>query len=65
MGELYQCGAFLSANEAGDGGEYVSVVCGFGREEKGVADWVRNYAVAVAGFIALFSLTWWWVGGRQ
>jgi len=26
---------------------------------------VRNYAVAVAGFIALFSLSWWWIGARQ
>ncbi|MCJ1388003.1 hypothetical protein MMC18_000847 [Xylographa bjoerkii] len=24
-----------------------------------------NYAVAVAGFIALFSLSWWWIGARK
>ena len=24
-----------------------------------------NYAVCVAAFIALFSLTWWWVGARK
>ena len=24
-----------------------------------------NYAVAVAGFIALFSLGWWWMGARR
>lgn len=25
----------------------------------------RNYAVAVAGAIALFSLGWWWVRARR
>lgn len=30
-----------------------------------VANGDRNYAVAVAGFIALFSLSWWWIGARQ
>jgi hypothetical protein len=24
-----------------------------------------NYAVAVAGFIAIFSLGWWWAGARR
>ena len=25
----------------------------------------RNYAVCVAAFIGLFSLSWWWMGARR
>ena len=25
----------------------------------------RNYAVVVAAFIAIFSLSWWWLGARR
>lgn len=25
----------------------------------------RNYAVCVATFIALFSLSWWWIGAKK
>lgn len=43
---------------------FISVVLFF-PTAKPVTTTNMNYAIVVAGFVALFSLTWWWAGARK
>ncbi|KAI9791239.1 MAG: hypothetical protein M1816_004231 [Peltula sp. TS41687] len=43
---------------------FISVVLFF-PSTRPVTPYNMNYAICVAGFIALFSLSWWWIGARR
>jgi hypothetical protein len=61
---LYQCCAVLPADQTGYGDEYVRLFV-FSDHVTPLMKCDRNYAICVAGFIGLFSLSWWWLGARK